>query len=281
MCLRSDDDAGMGVVPCHPRRQTISRRTRTGTGTGSRGSIPNPIVLGHDGGRLLAPSSTTRTTRLRAPASGTAGTAGATGDVPFVVALLRFAVEPGVDVELILAGRAVLAQASADFPAHEPYRVFDELHRGAEDGVPGTVEIRVDPWVGRIRFEALLVYPERVAFREFEEFPWGLGCSYVFFFFSRYESRWERSNEGRTVSTLTQDPVPEIWPYSVHPPLKSVVVRRKLDVLLKYAIFIDSSFTLLQTWRVNKVCIRILDVDNIVPDSEIVAFSRPSFWAPI
>jgi hypothetical protein len=67
------------------------------------------------------------------------------------------AVEPGVDVQLILAGQAILASARAHFSAHEPYRVLDELHRGAEDGVRCTVEIRVRPRVGRIRFDALLV----------------------------------------------------------------------------------------------------------------------------
>jgi hypothetical protein len=67
------------------------------------------------------------------------------------------AVEPGVDVQLILAGHAILANARAHFSAHEPYRVFDELHRGAEDGVRCAVEIRVRPRVGRIRFDALLV----------------------------------------------------------------------------------------------------------------------------
>src|SRR5260221_8599027 len=156
-----------------------SRRTRTG----SRGIIPNPIVLGHDGGRPVAPS-TTRATRLRArtPAArrglpaAAATAAAATVDVPFV--LHRFdAVEPVVDVELILAGRAVFAEALALFPAHEPYRVLDELHRGAEDGVlRRPVELRVYPGVGRVRFDALLVQPERVAFREFEEFPFGRSC---------------------------------------------------------------------------------------------------------
>ena len=137
----------------------------------SRGAIPNSIVLGHYGGRPVAPSTTCAPTarrggrRLRtaAAAAAAASIAAATIIAVDVLFVIRFAVvEPGVDVELILAKRAILAEATAFFTAHEPYRVLDELHRGAED-VARAVEIRVRPRVGRIRFDALLVQPEGVA----------------------------------------------------------------------------------------------------------------------
>jgi hypothetical protein len=70
-------------------------------------------------------------------------------------------------VELILGGRAILAEAFVQFPAHEPYCVLDELHRGVEDNVRCAGKIHVCPQVGQIRFDALLVLPEGVAFWEF------------------------------------------------------------------------------------------------------------------
>lgn len=132
-----------------------SRRTRTRTR--SRG-VPDSIVLGHYGGRPVAPS--TRRTRRPAARRGARGLPAAAASVTALsvpLVLQVSAVEPGVDFQLILTGHAILANARGHLSAHEPYRVLDELHRGAEDGVRCTVEIRIRPRVGRIRFDALLV----------------------------------------------------------------------------------------------------------------------------
>jgi hypothetical protein len=124
------------------------------------------------GGDLSRLASVTRVTRLRAraPAArrGRRELPTAAAVIVDVLFVLRFSVvEPGVGVELILVGRAILAEAFAHSPAHGPYRVLDELHQGAEDGVRCAMKIHVRPRVGQIRFDALLVLPEGVAFWEF------------------------------------------------------------------------------------------------------------------
>lgn len=95
-----------------------------------------------------------------------------------------------VDFLLALVRRAVLAQALAHAAFHEPYGMLDELRRGAEDGwsellgleagggseVGCAVEIGVDPWVGRVGFDAFFVDPEGVVLGELQELPWGVCC---------------------------------------------------------------------------------------------------------
>jgi len=198
--------------------------------------------------------------RARAPAArGGLRTAAATittvnaVDVPFVLRV--DAVEPVVDVELLLVERAILAEAVALFPTHEPYRVLDELHRGAED-VRRAVEIRVRPRVGRIRFDTLLVHPEGVAFRELQELPFG-----------------------RNMSTLTQYPVPEVRAYFAHPQLVNVITLKLRYMLRKFAFVIDLSFTLLLSWHAIGICVGYLDVDDIVHNTEFVALPPPSIVA--
>jgi len=176
---RLDLDAGLGWC-CG---KVDDRRLSCRTGSRSRGGIPNSIILGHYGGRPVAPT-TTRTTRARAPAArrgrgprNPAATITTVNTVAVRFVLRVDAVESVVDVELVLARRAILAEAAALFTTHEPYRVLDKLHRGAED-VRRAVEIRVRPRVGRIRFDTRLVQPEGVAFRELQELPYGRNCKF-------------------------------------------------------------------------------------------------------
>ena len=274
---RLDLDAGLGWC-CG---KVDDRRLSCRTGSRSRGGIPNSIILGHYGGRPVAPT-TTRTTRARAPAArrgrgprNPAATITTVNTVAVRFVLRVDAVESVVDVELVLARRAILAEAAALFTTHEPYRVLDKLHRGAED-VRRAVEIRVRPRVGRIRFDTRLVQPEGVAFRELQELPYGRNCK----FFCQYEPRSRvSSGEERTMSTLTQHPVPEVRAYFAHPQFENVITTELLYMLRKVAFVIDPSFTLLLSWHAIGICVRYLDVHDIVHNTEFIAFPPPSIGA--
>ena len=75
------------------------------------------------------------------------------------------------------------------------------------------------------------------------------------------------------MSTLIQHPVPEVWPYFVHPQLVDVISIGKLHMLRKIALVVDPSFTLLLIWRPSGFCVRFLDVDNIINHTEFVTFA--------
>ena len=76
--------------------------------------------------------------------------------------------------------------------------------------------------------------------------------------------------------TLTQHPVPEVWPYFAHPQLVKVITRGLLYMLRKISFVIEPSFALLLSWRAIGVCVRYLDVDDIIHNTEFVASSPPS-----
>ena len=87
--------------------------------------------------------------------------------------------QSSINVLLELAGDAIFAVALAGAASHEPYGVGNEFRRGAEDGRTrlgarrvGTEarcaeQIRVGARVEAVSFDAFLVDPERVVFREF------------------------------------------------------------------------------------------------------------------
>jgi hypothetical protein len=79
----------------------------------------------------------------------------------------------------------------------------------------------------------------------------------------------------RTISALSQDPVPEIWSYFTHPQLEDFVVLGELNMMREVAFVIDRSYALLRTWHAVRVSVRVLNVDNIMHNPEGFAFPFP------
>ena len=296
---------------CHPRIISISLTTNEQSSRG-RTREPDAIVLERDLRRPIAPTATRpspsasasaptarrrrRRRGLRGVSSGAARATRAVLVLVLVLALgvrvvLDAAVEPEVDRALALAGRAVLALALARgaAAAHEPYGVLDELHRGAEDGrgelrvggacgarteVRRAVEVHVDARVGRVRVDALLVFPEGVVVWEAQELPAGVFCGRRPL--SVRPCMELQGKTKRTVAGFAQNPVAKVWPYSIHPPLVNGIVVADLYMLRENAVFALRQPLLRLTWRAMDCCIRIPDFDNILEHSKVCTTAFPA-----